>query len=495
MANKGCVRPMDFYLNGDRQQVLDCDANLTLLDFLRGNMALKGTKEGCASGDCGACTVLMGECGGPLRAINSCITPLGNAAGRQLFTVEALAKRGVLHPVQQAMVDCHGSQCGFCTPGFVMALTALYENANRCGLRQTSRETVGDAISGNLCRCTGYRPIVEAGTKMQHDAAAQLPLVQKPAPNSAGNAPLCAQLDDGKHQWYQPTTEQELQTLLARYPSATLVAGATDFGLELTQRHKQSQQLISVTAIPELREFRWHGDFLHIGAALPYTDIENHMQTLSVPFSRLLHRLGSRQIRNQGTLGGNIANASPIADTPPVLMAWDAEVEVVDSSGERLWHSLSMFWLAYRKTLLDKGQYIARVRIPRAALARPHYCYKVSKRFEDDISAVLGAFSFSFERGKFAEVRLAYGGVAATPVRATTTEAVLMNRSLDADAIDKACTALHDELQPIGDVRASRHYRLAVAVNLLRRALLELDGTPALEVHHYPAGNAAALYV
>lgn len=483
---------MEFFLNGKRHQVQDCDANLTLLDFLRGNMALTGTKEGCASGDCGACTVLMGDCGGPVRAINSCITPLGNAAGRQLFTVEALAKDGALHPVQQAMVDCHGSQCGFCTPGFVMSLTALYENAARCGLSQPDRDTVIDAISGNLCRCTGYRPIVEAGTKMQHGTPTQLQLVHSSAPTTE---PLEPQLHDGQHAWYQPTTEQELQTLLERHPDAALVAGATDLGLELSQRHRQFAQLISLNAIASLREFSWHCDYLHIGAALPYTDIENRMQKLSESFSRLLHRLGSRQIRNQGTLGGNIANASPIADTPPVLLAWDAEVEVVHSSGLRRWYPLSSFWKGYRKTLLQPGHYLARVRIPRAALARPHFSYKVSKRFEDDISAVLGAFSFDLEAGRLTTVRLAFGGVAATPVRASRTEAALQGQPLTEAVITSACEILHYELQPIDDVRASRNYRLALADNLLRRALAELGGAATDELHHYPAVNAAVLYV
>lgn len=483
---------MHFILNGKQQEVSNCDANLTLLDWLRGNAGLKGTKEGCASGDCGACTVLMAEPGQPPRAINSCITPLGNAANRQLWTVEALENNGELHPVQQAMVECNGSQCGFCTPGFVMSLTALYHNSQRCGVAAPGRDSITDAISGNLCRCTGYRPIIEAGTKMQQFAPAVLPMVHSVTPPADS---LLPQLSDGSHSYYQPASESALQQLLAQYPHAALVAGATDLGLELTQRHRQYPQLISVNAISSLRQFEWQGDQLLIGAALPYTELEDRAHTLSIPLSRLLHRLGSRQIRNQGTVGGNIANGSPIADMPPVLLAWDADIEIVDSSGSRSWHPLKTVYLAYRKTILQPGQYIARIRLSRDAIERPHRFYKVSKRFEDDISAVLGAFSLELSNGKLGAVRLAFGGVAATPVRAAATEALLEGRTLSDALIASACDSLKAELKPISDVRASSAYRSEMAANLLQRALIELDSGQELEVHHYPAGNEAALYV
>ena len=487
---------MDFILNGKQQQVGICDANLTLLDYLRGDAAMKGTKEGCASGDCGACTVLLAALGQPPRAINACITPLGSAANKQVWTVEALTREGGLHPVQQALVDCNGSQCGFCTPGFVMALTALYANSQRCGLQQLDRDSVTDAISGNLCRCTGYRPIVEAGTKMLQIAPAAPTLVQKPAslqPLSTNS--MQPQLSDGEHSFFQPATEAELQQLLALYPQAALVAGATDLGLELTQRHRQFAQLISVGAIPSMARFEWQDDQLLIGAALPYTDLESRTHELSIPLKRLLHRLGSRQIRNQGTIGGNIANGSPVADMPPVLLAWDADIEIVDSSGKRTWHPLSSVYLGYRLTIVQAGQYIARIRIRRAALERPHRFYKVSKRFEDDISAVLGAFSLELAGGRLGAVRLAFGGVAATPVRATATEALLTGSTLSDALIASACDTLKNELKPISDVRASSAYRSEMAANTLRRALLELGSGLELEVHHYPAGNEAALYV
>lgn len=486
---------MQFLLNGEQRQVgSDVDANQTLLDYLRGSAALTGTKEGCASGDCGACTVLLAEPGGPLRAINACITPLGSAANRHIYTVEALSRDGKLHPVQQAMVDCHGSQCGFCTPGFVMALTALYHNGQRCNVSQFSREAVCDAVSGNLCRCTGYRPIIEAGTKMQHAADAALPVVQTATPLPAAG-PLQPVLDDGRHVFYVPTTESELQQLLARHADAVLVAGATDFGLELSQRHRQFGCLISLSAIASLKTIGWDGDELIIGAALPYTDIEHALHDLSEPLARLLHRLGSRQIRNQGTLGGNIANGSPIADMPPVLLAWDADIEIVDSSGVRSWHPLHSVWLGYRKTILQRGQYIARIRLSRAALQRPHRIYKVSKRFEDDISAVLGAFSLALADGVVVTARAAFGGVAATPVRARATEAALVGKPLTDTVIASACAALKSELQPISDVRASADYRRAVAAGLLQRALLELAGNSDFEVLPYPAADSAALYV
>jgi xanthine dehydrogenase small subunit len=488
---------VDFILNGERQHGVGGNANTTLLDYLRDTLALKGTKEGCASGDCGACTVVVATADGLLRAVNACITPLGNLHQRQVFTVEALAASGGgLHPVQQAMVDCHGSQCGFCTPGFVMALTALYHNGLRRGVAEQHRDAVTDAISGNLCRCTGYRPIIEAGTKMLHSAlssSAQL-LPVDAMPRFAAVAEDSPVLEDGEHAFYQPQTEAQLQALLTRYPNATLVAGATDLGLELTQRHRQFSVLISLTAVQSLQQWVSTADYLQIGAALPYTDLEHHMAGVSLPFVQLLHRLGSRQIRNQGTVGGNLANGSPIADTPPVLLAWDAEVEIVSRNGQRAWHPLSAFYLGYRKTLLQPGQYLAAMRIPQTAIARPHRFYKLSKRFEDDISAVMGAFSVQLEQGRVSTLRIAFGGVAATPIRAPLTETLLQDQLLTDAVLTQACEQLAAEIAPISDVRASSAYRTAMACNLLRRALLELRDGVVLEVHHYSIGQEAALY-
>lgn len=486
---------MNFFLNGDARQPTACDGNRTLLDYLRGDAGLKGTKEGCASGDCGACTVLLRDGTGPLRAVNSCITPLGKVNRLHVYTVEALScGGGSLHPVQQAMVDCHGSQCGFCTPGFVMALTGLYHNSRACDRAELDRDAVTDAISGNLCRCTGYRPIVEAGTKMLHSPYA--PHATLPAPKTAlaPAMPMQAILDDSRHGYYQPASEGELQQLLKLHPAATLVAGATDLGLELSQRFRQYPVLIDVTAIASLREIGWREDCLRIGAALPYTDLENFLAPLSRPVHKLLHRLGSRQIRNQGTVGGNIANGSPIADMPPALLAWDAQVEIVDAAGKRQWHPMHSVYLGYRKTVLKPGQYLACIRIPQAAINRPHRFYKLSKRFEDDISAVLGAFSLDLQNGHIAQARVAFGGVAATPVRAANAEAALSGQALTDFVIDSACRALAEELHPISDVRASAAYRIEGACNLLRRALLELRDGADFDVHHYPAGNEAALY-
>ncbi len=483
---------MDLILNGELRHSAAGDANLTLLEYLRGPLALTGTKEGCASGDCGACTVLVAEPSGTLRAINACITPLGSLHNKQVFTVESLAvEGGPLHPAQRALVDCHGSQCGFCTPGFVMALTGLYHNSQRKGVQTLDRDTVCDAISGNLCRCTGYRPIIEAGTKMLHYPAAMLPVKAAPVVHAAS----AAVLNDGEHAFYQPHSEHELQALLATYPDAALVAGATDLGLELTQRHRQFAVLISLVAIPSLRSIGFSDGFLQIGAALPYTDLENFIAPLSRPLQQLLHRLGSRQIRNQGTVGGNIANGSPIADMPPALLAWDAEVEVVSSSGVRSWHPLATFYLGYRKTQLQAGQYLAAIRIPQASLEQPHRFFKLSKRFEDDISAVMAAVSLQLHNGNVQSIRIALGGVAATPVRAVQSEALLLGHKLSDGLIADACRQLAAELTPISDVRASSFYRKEMASSLLQRALLEMRDAVDFEVHHYPTDNQAGLYV
>lgn len=481
-------------LNGRLHTPTACDGNLTLLDYIRNDAKLKGTKEGCASGDCGACTVLVAtSADAPLRAINSCITPLGNLNDAHVFTVEALSESGALHPAQRAMVEHHGSQCGFCTPGIVMALTALYHNSQKSGVA-IERDAVTDAISGNLCRCTGYRPIIAAGLAMSSLPAATTPVVKAVEFTNAIASGLDAVLDDGEHKYFQPTTEAELQALLAKWPDAVLVAGGTDLGLELTQRFRQYAVIIGLNAIGELKYVGWQDEWLEIGAALPYTDFEHFIAAHSTQWLHLLHRLGSRQIRNQGTFGGNVANGSPIADTPPILLALDGEVEITDSTGTRTWHALSDFYLGYRKTILQPGQYLSRFRIPRAAFARAQRFFKLSKRFEDDISTVLGAFTLDLSEGKVTEVRLAFGGVAATPVRALRTEATLLGQDLSEASIAAACKVLAEELTPISDVRASKDYRSAGACNLLRRALVELRDGVDLDVHHYSSGNEAALY-
>ena len=482
---------MEFLINGRREPVGHCDPNTTLLRYLRTSAGLTGTKEGCASGDCGACTVLVGRpgrCGTDdieWTTVNSCIALLGSVDGCAVVTVEGLAGApggdlGALHSAQRAMVAMHGSQCGFCTPGFTVSLAALHEE---CGDSAPTRAQILDAISGNLCRCTGYRPIVDAGLRRETGA------LQRPrweaalrgwTPARAGAGPLLEDADG--RCFFRPESESALQSLLMVHPDARLVAGGTDFVLSITQDLQRHDVLIDLSAIDSLRRIEETADDLLIGAAVRYVDLERCEALQSPPLAELLHRLGSRQIRNRGTVGGNIANASPIADMPPLLLVWDAAVELVDSAGERRWLALADFYRGYRETCLRPGEYLARVRVPRQALARPLRLFKVSKRYEDDISSVMSAVALELVGGVVGSARIAYGGMAAVPRRAARAEATLQGRALSPSTIDAAAVALAEDFEPLSDVRASAGYRASVAAALLRRALEELGGAGEADV-------------
>ena len=455
---------MQLTVNGETHDATGCAPSQTLLRFLRTRGGLCGTKEGCASGDCGACTVLVARPGEAPRSVNSCITLLGSVAGEHVITVEGLAGSDGpgRHPVQAAMVDCHGSQCGFCTPGFVMSLAGLYAEGGR------GDDAIREAIAGNLCRCTGYRPILEAGRRMYDYPPAPV-VPESGAP--AAHANHAEALPAG---YYRPRHEDALQAILREHPGAWLVAGGTDAVLEITQQYAAPDPIIDVSAVAELCTVEEAGDALRIGAAVPYSTLEHRLAALSPPLVAMLERLGSRQIRNRGTLGGNLAGGSPIADMPPVLLAWDATVEIAGADGRRRDVPVEAFHRGYRDTVLGAGEYVAAVRLPRASLSRPHRIFKLSKRFEDDISTVLLALSLELAGDRVGEARVAYGGMAATPLRAATVEGVLTAATLDDRTIERACSAAAEAFTPIDDVRASAAYRSAMAAALLRRALLEL---------------------
>lgn len=473
---------MQFVVNNKPVALDGLASDMTLLHYLRGaqNMAgaLTGTKEGCASGDCGACTVLVGRKspeGVAYRAVNSCIVALGSLQNQYVMTVEGLGNPiapDQLHPVQAAMVSCHGSQCGFCTPGFVMSLVGLHSNS--IDLQHvpdsTLRPKVIDAISGNLCRCTGYRPIIEAGIQALKIPAQMVNIVQEWQPN----APLASNvsLSETDHFYWQPESEIQLQRLLAEHPSARLIAGGTDLMLEVSQSYKRLPKLIDLTAIPSLNAILVDDTQVILGAAANYSDIESAFAELSPEFIKLLSRLGSRQIRNRGTLGGNICNASPIADCPPYLLALDAELVIGNTAGEYRREWLADFYLDYKRTTLVAGEYLAQVVIQRSALAQPLKLYKISKRYEDDISAVMGAFRCDAAN----RLSIAFGGMAATPKRAHLTEAFLHQHAgqLDEVLIERACSILASEFSPLSDVRASAGYRMAMACNLLKKACYAL---------------------
>jgi len=466
-------------VNGKSVEATGCPPSQTLLRFLRTRAGLPGTKEGCGSGDCGACTVLLARPGEAPRAVNSCITLLGSVADDAVVTVEGLAGADGpgTHPAQAAMVACHGSQCGFCTPGFVMSLAGLYASGAR------DVHAVREAIAGNLCRCTGYRPILEAGQRMYDYPPA--PVV----PESGATSEAVNQHEALPAGYHRPRDEAALQALLAAHPDAWLLAGGTDAVLEITQQYAAPALVLDVSAVEELLAVEPGDDTLRLGAAVSYSTLETLFAPLSPPLVAMLERLGSRQIRNRGTLGGNLANGSPIADMPPVLLAWDATVELAGADGSRRELPVADFHRGYRATALGPGEYVAAVRLPRAAVARPHRIFKLSKRFEDDISTVLLAVSLELDGTRVGEARVACGGMAATPLRAGAVEAVLTGARLDDDTIDRACTAAAAAFTPIDDVRASAAYRRAMAAALLRRALLELRdgvelGIDAVEALH-----------
>jgi xanthine dehydrogenase small subunit len=464
---------VDFLLNKTKVTGFQTEPDSTVLEMLR-SRGLTGTKEGCASGDCGACTVMVGESNenGELnyKTINACIALTGSLAGRHLVTVEGLSIDGKLHPAQQAMVDRHASQCGFCTPGFVMSIASLVQDQSTTN-QIDRRDLVMSGISGNLCRCTGYKPIVDAGV----DALSQ-----------STEFSVCGEDTREKLQsttvasadgfYHRPATLDELDVLIQAHGKECIVAGTTDFALEITQHWKQFDRLIDVTRVAEMQQVLESKMEISIGASVSYSSIEKLFSNLSEPFVHLLQRLGSRQIRNSGTLGGNIGNASPIADTPPALMVWNSLIELRNSKGQSREVRVEDFYTGYRQTLLADDEYIVRIRIPKGSMAGFHRFYKHSKRLEDDISSVLGAFAFGGEATDLVSPRIAFGGMAAVPVRVKPLEELLEGRAISEALIQDACQILISELQPMSDVRASASFRLDMAVEMLERALLEFAG-------------------
>ena len=457
----------------------------TLLDHLRLHERALGTKEGCAEGDCGACTVAVGRLrdGRPVyEPVNACIQLLGMVDGAEVVTADDLAPSSRrLHPVQQALVEAHASQCGFCTPGFVMSLFALYH----AGVR-ADRATVNDWLAGNLCRCTGYRPIADAAlaccTGEADDAYAER------APETARRlAALAGDEDDhlfagGEDAFFAaPATEDALAALAARYPDATLVAGATDVGLWITKQLRDLPRIVHTGRVASLHEVRERSDRVEIGAAATYTEAEPVLRALDPDVGEMLRRLGSKQVRAAGTIGGNIANGSPIGDSPPVLIALGATIELRLGEARRTL-PLEDFFIDYGRQDRNPGEVLTRIVVPRPGPAEHFRCYKISKRFDQDISALLGAFRLRVQEGRVAEARIAYGGMAATPKRARRAERAAAGLRLDEPAAwPAAAAALAEDFSPIDDHRASAAYRMRVARSLLVKALAEVAGHPSAE--------------
>ena len=474
---------MKFILNGRLIEPRDFQPTTTLLQYLRQDCGLTGTKEGCAEGDCGACTVTLSDVGADgvvrHRAVNSCIQFLPIVHGKAVTTVEGVAVEGMPHPVQRAMVQCHASQCGFCTPGFVMSLYADYRAH---AARPLARPEIDRLLSGNLCRCTGYRPIAAAAARALAEARSEAE-ASRDRIIDADLAALWAAaselvLDGPAGKWYAPRSERALARCLAAHPDARIVAGLTDVGLWSTKQLRTFDKLVFIGDVESLRQVRVVGGALVIGAAVTWSEAMPHLVRHWPAMADMLHRFAAPPVRNTATVGGNVANGSPIGDSMPAFIALGATVVLRGAAGPG---SMAMedFYLGYQKTALAAGQYVAEIRVPIPPPDQVFRVYKLSKRFDQDISAVCAGISMNFEGARARNVRIAFGGMAATPMRALNAEQALEGKALlggarDPSALAQAQGALAADFQPISDMRASAAYRMAAARNLLLRFHLEL---------------------
>ncbi len=483
-----------FILNGEDVALEGVPPRQTLLDWLRLERRLTGSKEGCAEGDCGACTVLVGRLvAGELvyESVNACIRFMGSLHATHVVTVEHLkARDGKLHPVQQALVDCHGSQCGFCTPGFVMSLYGLWLTQSN-----PSRAAIEEALQGNLCRCTGYEPIVRAA-----EMAARIRPSDVFDPIEATRARVKAELAEiaasgpvriaaGDDALYVPATPAELAEILATHPHATVVAGSTDVGLWVTKQMRPINPVVFVGGIAALQETVLAPEALRIGAGVTYSQALGLLGERYPALGKLIPRIGGRQVRNMGTIGGNIANGSPIGDMPPALIALGAELELRSQEGVRRL-ALEDFFIAYGKQDRERHEFVESITVPVLPDDTRFSVYKISKRRDEDITAVLGAFFLRLEGDVVVEARLCYGGMAGTPKRASAAEATLVGKAWNEGAARAAMAALDSDFQPLSDWRATADYRMTAAKNLILRFFLEGEGETA-ELTRFSAGGRA----
>ena len=535
-----------FYLNGKYKQLTDLNPNTTVLEYLRLHERQTDTKEGCGSGDCGACTVMAQRLPSrgadasesPFYTLNSCITLLSLMDGHHLMTAAYIAdnpehhpERALLHPAQQAMVECHGSQCGFCTPGFVMTLASTYENHRLQVAQDTttddlSYDDIVASISGNLCRCTGYRPIIEAGLAMSaigkqrdadqtiakdlsiHLATDAMASSKQHSPSATSNNLIEPALTQDSRKLFIPQSIDELNQILATYPKATIWAGGTDLGLSVTQHLVDHEVIVQLSAIDELRswslqDLSQNADAqskgasevasLILGAGMSYKSMLPALEQHFPEFANLFERIASPQIRNMGTIGGNVANASPIGDLPPILLALDAHIQLrhcaaidnainsaADNTNANNVHSnqascideimpLSEFFLDYKKTKLCAGSYVVALHIPLMQENQHLYIHKISKRYEDDISACLLAarLDLSADGMTIQDAKFGLGGMAAIPLLATECQQALIGQAVNVASFEQAAQMLPNDVSPMTDVRASREYRMHVMQRLM----------------------------
>lgn len=452
-----------FALNGTLREVTGVSPSVTVLDWLRAQR-LTGTKEGCAEGDCGACTVVLdrGQDSSPrYQAVNSCLMLLPQLDGLEVITVEGISQNGELHPVQKLLIETDGTQCGFCTPGFVMAMYAFSKTS------EPRDEThIHEALAGNLCRCTGYRAIV--------DSCRKIPLPDfDPTSGASGRGGAVLQYTSSEQKFFSPQSVAELLALRAQHPDAIILGGGTDLGIRASKERERFPKIIFTGNVDGLEEVKEGKDYLHIGAAATYTQALPFIDRHFPSFGALIRRIGSRQIRNLGTLAGNLVNASPIGDTPPCLMALGAEVVTASKRGERVL-PVEQFITGYRKTALGADEVVIAIRIPYLPEGARFETYKVSKRFDQDISATIGAF---YANGD--DIRMAYGGMADRAKRAGNVEALLR---AGAPSLPEIEAAMANDFTPLTDHRASKEYRLRAASGLVQRFLLESETKAATRI-------------
>ena len=457
------------------------DPNETLLNYVRLKLKKTGTKEGCAEGGCGACTVVLGELKNNniiYKAINSCISFVPSLEGKQLILVEDLVKKnGTLHPVQDAMIKYHGSQCGFCTPGFVMSLFAMYKNFS-----SYNNERIHDSISGNLCRCTGYRPIVDAAKSLNNVSR-----LDQFYNNRKKTLKLLKKIDsknlsfkNGNKKYFSPKNINQLKKIIKENPNSIFLSGGTDLSLQVTKERKEINNIISLNSIKELKFIKEKNGNIEVGASTSLKEFELFIKKYYPDFNLILKRYGSDQIRNVGTIAGNIVTASPIGDTLPLLLSLDAKI-VLQKKSNKTVLPLKKFFISYRKTRLKKGEFIHSIIIP-IFKKNIFKAYKISKRVDDDISTVCASFNLEIINNKIKNVKIAYGGMAPIPKRAINCEKTLVNSSLSEESFNKAMKKLERDFAPIDDMRASKSYRMEIAKNLLIKCFLEIKNRKSIRL-------------
>jgi len=478
-VNLGIVK---FVLNNEICELNNPDPNQTILNFIRTKLKKTGTKEGCAEGGCGACTVVLGELKKNkiiYKAINACIAFIPTLQGKQLLVVEDLVtEKGDLHPVQEAMVKYHGSQCGFCTPGFVMSLFSMFKNYN-----SYNNELIKDSIAGNLCRCTGYRPIIDAAKSLNKiDKSDQFTKNKKNIIKLLKKINLKnISIENKGKKYFSPRTIKELKKVIKKNSNSHFLSGGTDLSLIVTKERKDINNIISLEAIDELDFIKENNNNIEVGAATPLIKFEKFILKYYPDFNSVLKRYGSVQIRNVCTIGGNIATASPIGDTLPILLSLNSEI-VIETTKNKKILPLKNFFLSYRKTRLKKGEFIYSIKIP-IYKNNVFKAYKISKRFDDDISSLCASFNLEIVNKKIKKAIIAYGGMAEIPKRATNCENFLNNANLSLDSFEKAKIFLEKDFTPIDDMRATKDYRIEVAKNLLIKFFLEIKSNKLIRLN------------